>query len=113
MNLFTIITFATEITCDDGSVVDASVGCIDTPGGLVDSYTSFSDLFLKGADLLLMFSGSIATIILIFSALQYSLAMGDEAKTDLAKLNMKWAGIGLIVSLFAYLLVDFVLTKMI
>lgn len=104
---------ATGELCSDGTIKDPSVGCIETPAGIVDSNTNLSDLILKSANLILMFAGSIAVIMLIVSGLQYATAMGDEEKMNQAKMNFKWSGIGLIVSLSAYGIVEFVIKNII
>lgn len=104
---------AEEIACDDGSVVDSSIGCINQPGGIISADMDLSELVNRGAGLFLIFAGSIATIMLIYSGVQYAMAMGDDEKIDTAKRNIKWSLVGLGISISAYAIVEFVIKNII
>lgn len=114
MNLiFKAFAATGSVLCPDGTTQDATIGCFNAPLAVIDSATSLPDLILKGASFFTMFAGSIAVIILILAGLQYATAMGDQTKTDAAKRNMQWAGIGLGVAISAYGIVEFVIQKII
>lgn len=101
---------AETLYCPDGSVMDPALGCIDVPGGVINPSSSLFDLILRSADILLLSVGSLSIIILMRAGLQYSLAMGDDDQIRQAKVSAKWSIIGLVLSLSAYFIVDF-LTK--
>lgn len=108
----TVFASSESELCPDGTVKDPSIGCFEAPWGIVDSYSSLSEMLVKGANVLLLFAGSIATIMLVYSGIQYSLAMGDDDKMNTAKRNIKWSLVGLWISLSAFGIVEFVLKKM-
>lgn len=111
---FSRSVFATDVEyCQDWTEMDPSIGCINAPVGIIDSYTSFYSLMIRVSDLMLVFAGSIAVIMLIISGLQYATAMGDDKKIDKSKRNMKWSAIGLLISLSAYWIVEFVLKNIV
>lgn len=101
------------ILCPDGSVQDPAIGCIETPGGVIDPNESLFSLILKVADFLTLIAGSIAIIMLLVAGIKYALAMGDDDKISQAKETMKWSIIGLVISISAYLIIEFILSQIV
>ena len=99
--------------CPDGTEKDPTIGCIEAPAWIIDPSEGLSGLMIQWSNLLLVFAGSIATLMLVYSGVQYSLAMGDDEKIDTAKRNMKWSIVGLGISISAYAIVEFVLKSFI
>lgn len=95
--------------CPDGSVLDPTIGCVNAPTGILSSETDLFPLILKLADFLTLIAGGIALILLVYGGIQYSLAMGEEERTNQAKRTIKWSMIGLILSITAFSVVEFVL----
>lgn len=60
---------------------------------------------------LLWASGIISVIVIIVGGIMYSVAAGDPGKISKAKDTVLYAVIGLVVSILAYTIVNFVLTK--
>ncbi len=60
---------------------------------------------------LLWASGIISVIMIIVGGIMYSVAAGDPGKITKAKDTVLYAVIGLVVSILAYTIVNFVLTK--
>ena len=107
--LFSPVLAEKNELCPDGSVRDPSIGCIITPGGIVDSNTNIMAVFIKTADFFAKIAALIAVIIILISGIQYALAMGDDEKINIAKRNFKWSIIGLIIAITAYGIVEFVI----
>jgi hypothetical protein len=60
---------------------------------------------------LLWASGIISVIMIIVGGIMYSVAAGDPGKISKAKDTVLYAVVGLVVSILAYTIVNFVLTK--
>jgi hypothetical protein len=57
-------------------------------------------------------TGALATIIIIFGGLRYVLAFGSSEKIQQAKQTIIYAVVGLVVSVFAYTIVNFVISNL-
>lgn len=89
------------IDCPDGTQADVSIGCVSTPGSVVNSETNISELILKLASGLLSAAIAIAVIFMIYGGIQYAIAAGDEDKIQKAKRTLIWSVIGLVIALLA------------
>lgn len=68
-----------------------------------------SGVFTGITNTILYFIGIISVIMLIFGGLKYALSAGDSKKVTDAKNTILYALIGLIISVLAYAIVNFVL----
>lgn len=57
-------------------------------------------------DLLLRFAGILCFVLVLYAAILYTVAYGDEAKAETAKKTMTWAIIGLVVVAISALIVN-------
>lgn len=102
--------FAQElIPCPDGSLADPSIGCVTVPGSVVDPESSLLSLILRAADGALSVVAGVAVIFLIYGGIRYAMAAGDDEKINKAKRMMIWSVFGLVLSLLAVFVVQFVL----
>lgn len=62
-------------------------------------------------DVLLYITGAASVIVMVVGGLRYVLSGGDPKNTAAAKDTIMYAAIGLVVSLLAYAIVNFVLTQ--
>ncbi len=97
------------IPCPDGSLADAAVGCVSVPANVVNPESSLLGIILKLADYLSLGVGSIAILFLIFGAIRYATAAGNDDKISQAKKIMFWSVFGLILSLAAKSVVGVIL----
>lgn len=61
-------------------------------------------------NIFLYFVGAVAVIVVIWGGFQYITSSGDSQKATTAKNTIMYAVIGLVVAIFAYAIVNFVLT---
>lgn len=73
--------------------------------------TGFLNAFKLVADTLIFVIGAIAVIMVIIGALRYVLSNGDSAGLKSAKDTILYALIGVAVSILAYALVAFVISR--
>ena len=71
--------------------------------------TSFNEVIPKFTNTLLTFAGIIAVIMIIVGGIMYSLSAGDSKKAATAKDTILYAVIGLVITLLAGAIVNFVL----
>ena len=86
-----------------GDDTRVNTGKIEDPVNiaLLDNY-SLPDAIAMGATLLTEIAMGLAVGFLIWGALNFAMAAGDEEKTEHAKEIMRWSIIGLIISLMAF-----------
>ena len=91
----------------------AACGGVDsgTLGGIACGPTSIStqSAIQKAINLLLYITGISAVIVIVVGGLRYVLSGGDPKNTAAAKDTIMYAAIGLVVSLLAFAIVNFVL----
>lgn len=97
------------IDCPDGSRADASLGCIEAPSSIVNRSTGVNELLISSAEIFLWGVIILSTMGLIYSGIQYSLAQGDELKTQKAKRSFLVGLIGLSLAVLARSGVGFLL----
>ena len=76
----------------------------DTPNGLFDGDNVIGTII----NVLLFIVGIISVIMLIYGGIKYSTSAGDTAKVTSAKNTIMYAIVGLVVSILAYAIVNFV-----
>lgn len=89
------------IPCPDGSMADPSIGCVETPGIIINPESNLINIILQLADGLLLFVAGVATISLIYGGIKYATSVGNEAELSKAKRILIWSIFGLIVALLA------------
>lgn len=96
--------------CDITGGVSSGANCIGTKSsGLVDK--SVTGTLGKVVNVMLWLVGIAAVIMIILAAFSYIFAQGDPKKVEGAKNQIVYALIGVVVSLLALGLVNFVLNK--
>ncbi len=73
--------------------------------------TSLSTIIGTSVNLLLYIAGALAVLVLIYGGIRYITSTGDAARVKAAKDTIVYAIIGLIVSLLAYAIVNFVVAR--
>lgn len=71
---------------------------------------SANDVIKTIINALLFFIGVVAVIMIIWAGIQYTTSAGDSSKVATAKNTIVYAVIGLIVAIFAYAIVNFVVS---
>jgi hypothetical protein len=85
-----------------GKETHDNIGRFDPPVNIVSTDYSLADSIAIGAEVLTEVAIGLSTAFLIWGALRFALAAGDEERVDHAKAIMKWAVMGLVVSLVAF-----------
>ena len=86
---------------DSAEGVGAASGDSLDPGGLVTTIVNWA----------LWFVGVLSVIMLIWGGIRYATSAGDSNKVTAAKNTILYAVIGLVVAIFAYAIVNFVITN--
>ena len=108
--LYSIAYAQALIPCPDGTMADPNVGCVaPVPGTVINPQSSVLALVFKAGNVLAWAAGGLAVIFLIFGAIRYATAAGDQEQTDQAKRTMVWSVGGLVISLLAAGIVQFIL----
>lgn len=97
------------IPCPDGTQADPGVGCVGIPDTLVNPESPLLNLILNIANYLVLTAGGLAIIFLIYGAIRYATAVGQQDRIDQAKRTLFWSLAGLILSILASALVQFIL----
>lgn len=97
------------IPCPDGTLADPGVGCVGIPEAIVSPESPVLNLILKTANILVMAAGGLAILFLIYGAIRYAAARGEQNQIDQAKRTIFWSLAGLVLSVLAASLVQFIL----
>ncbi len=81
--------------------------------GMPSELIGDNGVFGRITNVILLIVGIISVIMLIYGGLRYILSGGDSKKVTDAKNTILYAIIGLIISLLAYAIVNFVLTSVV
>lgn len=81
---------------------------LDPPRGL-GGPANFGALVGAVTNALLMIAGAVAVIMIIVGGIQFALSAGDEGKAKTARSIIANAVIGLVVTLMAYAIVNFII----
>jgi hypothetical protein len=95
--------------CEDGTLADPTVGCVETPKAVVGSQSEILGIILKTADAVVMIAIMASVAVLIYGGIVYAMSMGNEEKLKTAKNILFWGIFGLIVTLLAKYIVSAVL----
>ena len=86
-------------------------GISDSKGDRVAEKVDDPQQLIKGiVNGILYFVGILSVIMLIWGGILYTTSSGDSSKVTTAKNTIMYAVIGLVVAIFAYAIVNFVLT---
>ncbi len=97
------------IPCQDGTHADPSIGCVETPSGIVNANTGISELMVQIANGLMTALITAATISLVYGALHYITSRGNQDQMDKGKRILFWSAFGLVVGLMGKLILVSVL----
>ncbi len=101
--------YPNEVPAEFGAQTHDNLGGIKPPVALPDPTNySLPDAIAMGATFLTEIASGLAVCFLIWGAISFALAAGDEEKIDHAKAIMKWSIFGLIIALFALTVVTLV-----
>ena len=104
-------TFAGKVKCPDGK--DATGNSLTECGGLKGS-SNQNDLMAQAntiINVVIGVIGFVAVAFIIFGGVQYTTSAGDPGKVKKAKDTILYGIIGLMVSMLAYAIVNFVLAN--
>lgn len=90
--------------------VAGGVGCAGQGTGQPPALFGSEGVFTKVINFLLFFVGVVSVIMIIYGGIQYTTSAGDSGKVTSAKNTILYAIVGLIVSILAYAIVNFVTT---
>lgn len=92
------------VSCPNGTIR----GGVCFPGGtgLPSPSNGIAGVLAGFMNWLLLIFSTIGIIAFVISGIQYLTAAGDESQAETAKKNMKFAMIGVLVGLSAYLIID-------
>lgn len=106
--------FAADPTCGDiKSGIKDSAACAkgsNTPTSLFGDGTD-GGIFQTVANVLLFIVGAVSVIMLIVGGIRYTISQGDSGAVTSAKNTILYAIIGIVVSLLAFAVVNFVITS--
>ena len=71
-------------------------------------YGNISELIVAVGNWLLILVGVLAVIAIIYSGIMYMTAGGDQSKAEVAKKNLTWAILGLIIALLALVIINII-----
>lgn len=97
------------IPCDDGTMANPSVGCVQTPNAIVSGHSEILSILLKAADAVVTIAVIASVAVMIFGGIVYAMSMGNEEKIKTAKNILFWSIFGLILAILAKYIVGAVL----
>lgn len=118
-SFFLIVDFAFAQDANKliSQIDEVNFGCLYYVGGDLKTYIPTIDclpiLFANLIYWLILLSGTVALIFVIFGGIKYLISGGDQAKAESAKKTLTWSIVGLIVILSSFFIVNLVadLTK--
>lgn len=100
-------------TCTSGSSAAGSKFCQNvTSEAGSDRILGPNGIITKVTQIVVLLTGAISVIMIIIGGLRYILSAGDGNATKAAKDTVLYAVVGLVVAIFAQILVSFVLSKL-
>lgn len=108
-----VVAYAASTSSGSGGEACEAIKKISPNGGTCNNSSgpSVNRLIKTAVNLLSLVAGVIAVIMLIVSGLKYITSQGDAASITSAKNSLLYAVIGLVVVVFAQILVKFVLNR--
>ncbi len=97
--------------CSDAGGTIKSGKCVDEDGSTIDT-TSVSLAIRNIIGILLYVAGIISVIVIVVSGFRYVTSNGDAAAASRAKNGIVYALIGLVITVMAYAIVNFILSNL-
>lgn len=94
--------------CDGKGGLRGGVGCAGESTTQPKELFGDGGIFTQVINFLLFFVGVVSVIMIIYGGIQYTTSAGDSGKVTSAKNTILYAIVGLIVSILAYAIVNFV-----
>ena len=91
-------------------MADKSIGCITAPSSIINADSSLISMILKGANGLVFIVIGISAIFLIYAGIKYATSLGNDEKIQEAKRMIFWSLFGLILSITAVIVIQFITT---
>jgi hypothetical protein len=104
---------AMSVYADEGKTAVEKGAEIARASGMPTDLIGDNGVFGRITNVILLAIGLVSVIMLIYGGLRYILSGGDSKKVTDAKNTILYAIIGLIISLLAYAIVNFVLTSVV
>lgn len=82
------------------------------PDSITGNTADLTKVFGTVANILIFLTGAISVIIIIFGGIRYVTSTGDAGRVKQAKDTIQYAIIGLVVSILAYAIVNFVIDNL-
>lgn len=76
-----------------------------------DDLAGQDGMFKKVTDVMLFLTGAVSVIMLIIGGIRYVISSGDQGQVTSAKNTILYAIVGIIVTILAYAIVNFVVTQ--
>lgn len=104
--------YAADDVCSDTSIDEElrrAAGCkIDGVGVFTDENQTVVPVVLKIIEVILTFTGVIATIVVIYGGFVFVTSTADASKITKAKKSIMYGLIGMVIALMAYAIVKFI-----
>ena len=84
---------------------------VDSAGGSAAKTADPGAIIKSIVNVLLFIIGAVAVIMIIIGGIRYTVSQGDQSQVSSAKNTILYAVIGLLVAIFAYAIVNFVVTS--
>jgi glucose uptake protein GlcU len=84
---------------------------VDSAGGSAAKTADPGAIVKSIVNVLLFIIGAVAVIMIIIGGIRYTVSQGDQSQVSSAKNTILYAVIGLLVAIFAYAIVNFVVTS--
>ncbi len=113
---FGVLSPALVFAVDPAPTAAKTAACagVESVGGTCDEATAdkgVSDIFKTVINILSIIIGAVSVIMIIIGGIRYVVSGGDSAGVAGAKNTILYAVVGLVVALFAQVIVQFVLTN--
>lgn len=103
-------TMQPALAADCGSAKDCINQGLNSTGGS-GGQSDIRAVFKTVANVLLFIVGAVAVIMLIIGGLRYVVSQGDSSQVQSAKNTILYSVIGLLVAIFAFAIVNFVISS--
>lgn len=102
---------ATSGDCSNFSGLRNGVSCGKTDDAPTELFGGNGSLFNTIINTMLFLIGALSVIMLIWGGIRYTISRGDSGEVNNAKNTILYAIVGLIVSILAFAIVNFVVAK--
>lgn len=102
---------APAVSANAASVIADQCAGVTDSAVCKDQNAKPNDLITKIVNTLLFIVGAISVIMIIVGGLMYTTSNGDSSRVTMAKNTITYAVVGLVVSILAFAVVNFVVVK--